>query len=82
MAARLGLTPRRWSPVAFPLAVLVVFLVWSGWLYPLRPDTIGALGHRSPRTRSYVAHGAARRWPEPGSCMPRWLSGYKSSVWP
>ncbi len=31
--------------VAFPLAVLVVFLVWSGWLYPLRPDAIGALGH-------------------------------------
>lgn len=47
LADRLGLARR--SPfaavVAFPLAVLVVYLVWSGWLYPLRPDTIGALGH-------------------------------------
>lgn len=44
-AARLGYAPSRWSFVAFPLAALTVFLVWSGWLYPLRPDTFGALGH-------------------------------------
>jgi hypothetical protein len=45
LAARLGFAPRRWSLLAFPFAVLVVFLVWSGWLYPLRPDSIGAIGH-------------------------------------
>jgi hypothetical protein len=45
LATRLGLEPRRWSVVAFPFAVLVVFLVWSSWLYPLRPDTIGSVGH-------------------------------------
>ena len=58
LADRLGL-PRR-SPfavlVAFPLAVLVVYLVWSGWLYPLRPDTVGALGH--PFTADPLLAGA------------------------
>lgn len=56
LAARLGLEPRRWSPVAFPFAVLVVFLVWSSWLYPLRPDAIGALGH--PLTADPLLRGA------------------------
>jgi hypothetical protein len=58
LADRLGL-PRRspWAAfAAFPLAVLVVFLVWSGWLYPLRPDTIGALGH--PFTADPLLSGA------------------------
>lgn len=44
VAARFGF---RWRPaalVAFPFAVLVLFLTWSGWLYPLRPDTLGAIG--------------------------------------
>jgi hypothetical protein len=30
---------------AVPLVGLVLFLVWSGWLYPLRPDAVAALGH-------------------------------------
>jgi hypothetical protein len=45
VAARLGFS---WRPVvylAFPFAVLAVFVTWSGWCYPLRPDAIGALGH-------------------------------------
>jgi hypothetical protein len=45
VAARFGV---RWSPrmlAAFPFALLVLFLTWSGWLYPLRPDSIGAIGH-------------------------------------
>ncbi|MFC4852468.1 hypothetical protein [Actinophytocola glycyrrhizae] len=58
LAARFGI-PRR-SPlvaiVAFPFAVLAVFLVWSGWLYPLRPDTVGALGH--PFTADPLLSGA------------------------
>lgn len=33
------------SLVAFGAVGLTVFLTWSGWLYPVRPDTIGALGH-------------------------------------
>ena len=44
-ATRLGLAPRRWSFAGFPLAVLAVYLVWAGWLYPLRPDAIGTVGH-------------------------------------
>lgn len=46
LADRLGIArrPPFAAIVAFPLAALAVFLVWSGWLYPLRPDTIGALG--------------------------------------
>lgn len=31
--------------VAFAAAVLVLVVTWSGWLYPLRPDAIGAVGH-------------------------------------
>lgn len=31
--------------VAFAAAVLALLVTWSGWLYPLRPDAIGALGH-------------------------------------
>ena len=30
---------------AFVAALLVLVVTWSGWLYPLRPDAIGALGH-------------------------------------
>lgn len=48
-AVRLGIArPRvRFLPAlaALPLAALVLFLTWSGWLYPLRPDSIGAIGH-------------------------------------
>src|SRR6266508_1338574 len=33
------------SFVAFGLSILVVFLIWSSYLYPLRPDARGALGH-------------------------------------
>ena len=56
LAARLGVEPRRWSPAAFPFAVLVVFLIWSSWLYPLRPDALGAVGH--PFTADPLLHGA------------------------
>jgi hypothetical protein len=45
LAARLGIEPGPLALAAFPLAVLVVLLVWSSWLYPLRPDAIGAVGH-------------------------------------
>lgn len=31
--------------VKLPLLALIVFLVWSGELYFLRPDAIGAMGH-------------------------------------
>jgi len=30
---------------AFAAALLALLVTWSGWLYPLRPDAIGALGH-------------------------------------
>jgi hypothetical protein len=45
VAARLGFS---WRPVvllAFPFAVLAVFVTWSGLLYPLRPDALAAVGH-------------------------------------
>lgn len=45
VAARFGF---RWRPAAlgaFPFAVLVLFVTWTSWLYPLRPDAIGAVGH-------------------------------------
>jgi hypothetical protein len=45
VAARLGFSWRPVVALAFPVAVLAVFLAWSGWLYPVRPDAIGALGH-------------------------------------
>jgi hypothetical protein len=56
LAARLGIEPRPWSILAFPFAVLVVFLIWSGWLYPLRPDAIGTVGH--PLTADPLLRGA------------------------
>jgi hypothetical protein len=56
LAARLGVEPRAWSVVAFPFAVLVVFLIWTSWLYPLRPDAIGAVGH--PFTADPLLRGA------------------------
>lgn len=58
-AERLGIVPRRgvWPAlVALPLAVLVLYLVAAGWLYPLRPDSIGALGH--PFTADPLFDGA------------------------
>ncbi len=45
LAARLGYSTRWWSVAAFPLAALVLFLTWSSWLYPLRPDARTAIGH-------------------------------------
>ncbi|TDV44857.1 hypothetical protein [Actinophytocola oryzae] len=56
LAARLGFRPRAWSLAAFPFAALIVFLVWFSWLYPLRPDAIGALGH--PFTSDPLLHNA------------------------
>ena len=74
LARRLGITPRRRVPlpvvpafVAFVAAVMVLFLTWSGWLYPLRPDVIGALGH--PFTADPLLAGA---WGGPtlvGACV-------------
>jgi len=31
--------------VAVAAALLVLLVTWTGWLYPLRPDSIGAIGH-------------------------------------
>lgn len=45
LAARFGYPWRPAALLAFPFALLVVFLTWSGLLYPLRPDSIGAIGH-------------------------------------
>jgi hypothetical protein len=45
VAAWLGRTWRPSAFLAFPFGVLVVVLTWSGLLYPLRPDAIGAVGH-------------------------------------
>lgn len=45
VATRLGFSWRPVVVLAFPVAVLAVFLAWSGWFYPARPDAIGALGH-------------------------------------
>ncbi len=33
------------AALAFAAVALQLFTVYSGWLYPLRPDTIAALGH-------------------------------------
>jgi hypothetical protein len=48
LAARLGVEPRHGllpRVAAFLLAALMLMVTWSGWLYPLRPDAIGAVGH-------------------------------------
>lgn len=45
LATRLGYSPRLWSLASFPFAALVIFLTWSSWLYPLRPDASAAIGH-------------------------------------
>jgi hypothetical protein len=45
LAERLGYSPRLWSLAAFPFAALVIFLTWSSWLYPLRPDARSAIDH-------------------------------------
>lgn len=47
LADRLGVSPRPGAAraaVAFLAAAVALFMVWSGWLYPLRPDVAGALG--------------------------------------
>jgi hypothetical protein len=56
VAARFGFGWRPAAVGAFPFALLAVFLVWSGWLYPLRPDTIGTVGH--PLTADPALAGA------------------------
>lgn len=45
VAARLGFSWRPVVVLAFPFAVLAVFVAWSGLLYPLRPDAVAAIGH-------------------------------------
>jgi ABC-type antimicrobial peptide transport system permease subunit len=38
------------SLLAFVAALLVVYLVWAGWLYPVRPDVIEHLSHPFTKT--------------------------------
>jgi hypothetical protein len=48
LLTRLRIQPRPGlfrALVAWPFAVLALYLVARGWLYPLWPDTIGAIGH-------------------------------------
>ncbi|MFC5057242.1 hypothetical protein [Saccharothrix xinjiangensis] len=48
LAARLGVHPRPGvlrALAAAPFALLAAYLAARGWLYPLWPDTAGALGH-------------------------------------
>jgi hypothetical protein len=48
LAARLDVAPRHGllpRVAAFLLAALVLLVTYTGWLYPLRPDAIGAVGH-------------------------------------
>lgn len=56
LAARLGFSRSPWTVAAFPFAVLVLFLLWSAWLYPLRPDALPAVGH--PFTADSLLSGA------------------------
>lgn len=56
LAARFGFSRRPSVFLAFPLAVLVVYLTWSGLLYPLRPDAIAGLAH--PLTADAMFAGA------------------------
>lgn len=56
LAARFGFSRRPAVFVAFPFAVLVVFLTWSGLLYPLRPAAIAGLTH--PFTSDALFAGA------------------------
>lgn len=56
LAARFGFSRRPAAFLAFAPAVLVVFLTWSGLLYPLRPDAIAGLAH--PFTEDPVFAGA------------------------
>ncbi|WNV87556.1 hypothetical protein [Umezawaea sp. Da 62-37] len=51
LLSRLGIHPRPGlarALAAAPLVLLVVYLVARGWLYPLWPDTVGAIGHPFP----------------------------------
>ncbi|MET1075193.1 MAG: hypothetical protein ABWY11_21285 [Umezawaea sp.] len=48
LLSRLGIHPRPGlarALAATPLVLLVIYLVARGWLYPLWPDTVGAIGH-------------------------------------
>ncbi|NUT53967.1 MAG: hypothetical protein HOV94_42770 [Saccharothrix sp.] len=59
-AARLGFHPRRGVVRALAAVIpvlLFLYLVARGWLYPLWPDAIGALGH--PFTPDPDAFGGA-----------------------
>ncbi|MFG3700465.1 hypothetical protein ACGF5C_21475 [Micromonospora sp. NPDC047620] len=44
------------ASAAFALVVLQMILIWSGHLYPLRPDAVGAIGH--PFTADPLLNGA------------------------
>lgn len=44
------------ASAAFALVLLQMVLIWSGHLYPLRPDAIGAIGH--PFTADPLLNGA------------------------
>jgi hypothetical protein len=56
LAARFGFSRRPAVFLAFPFAALVVYLTWSGLLYPLRPDAIAGLAH--PFTEDALFAGA------------------------
>ena len=48
LLTRLRIQPRPGlarALAALPFALLAVYLVARGWLYPLWPDTIGLIGH-------------------------------------
>ena len=62
------------SLIGFFLAVVVVYLVWAGWLYPLRPDTFGYLSH--PFT---VDHGLDGSWGGP-TLIGAWFIHAMSSL--
>jgi hypothetical protein len=38
--------------IALPIALLIIYLVGAGWLYPLRPDAIENIGHPFAATMS------------------------------
>lgn len=44
-ALRFRTARRAGRPARFVAALLVLMVTWSGWLYPLRPDAIGAVSH-------------------------------------
>jgi hypothetical protein len=42
--------------IGFAAAVMQAFVTWSGYLYPLRPDTIAAIGHPFTPDRQVLAN--------------------------